>query len=70
MLWKWRVQRNFELWRKSRSHRLVCENFSEYLFFDAYHLPGKANQQLAELMWNASDPNISGPYNLRALINL
>ncbi|OMO65983.1 Lipase, GDSL [Corchorus olitorius] len=48
----------------------VCEYPNEYVFFDAYHLTGKVNQQLAELMWNATDPNVSGPYNLKTLINL
>ena len=49
----------------------VCENPNEYLFFDAYHLNGEANQQLAELMWSSTDHNVSGPnYNLKELINL
>ncbi|OMO65980.1 hypothetical protein COLO4_30843 [Corchorus olitorius] len=48
----------------------LCENPNKYLFFDAYHLTGKASQQLAELMWSSTDPKISGPYNLKALINL
>uniref|UniRef100_A0A7N2LM97 Uncharacterized protein n=1 Tax=Quercus lobata TaxID=97700 RepID=A0A7N2LM97_QUELO len=44
----------------------LCENVSEYVFFDSIHATEKANQQIAELMWSGT-PNITGPYNLAAL---
>ncbi|XP_022715357.1 GDSL esterase/lipase 1-like [Durio zibethinus] len=44
----------------------VCSDPSEYLFFDAYHLTEKANKLIAELLWSGT-PNITGPYNLKAL---
>ena len=44
----------------------LCENVSEYVFFDSVHATEKANQQIAELMWSGT-PNITGPYNLAAL---
>ncbi|KAM3747001.1 hypothetical protein ACB098_05G005700 [Castanea mollissima] len=44
----------------------LCENPSEYVFFDTAHPTEKAYQQLAELMWSGT-PNVAGPYNLKAL---
>ena len=44
----------------------LCSDPSEYLFFDSSHLSDKANNQIAELMWSGA-PNITGPYNLKAL---
>uniref|UniRef100_A0A2N9FTY1 SGNH hydrolase-type esterase domain-containing protein n=1 Tax=Fagus sylvatica TaxID=28930 RepID=A0A2N9FTY1_FAGSY len=44
----------------------LCENASEYVFFDTVHPSEKANKQFAELMWNGT-PNITRPYNLKAL---
>uniref|UniRef100_A0A2N9FUW4 GDSL esterase/lipase 1-like n=1 Tax=Fagus sylvatica TaxID=28930 RepID=A0A2N9FUW4_FAGSY len=44
----------------------LCENVSEYVFFDSIHPTEKVNQQFAELMWSGT-PNITGPYNLKAL---
>ncbi|KAK7841648.1 GDSL esterase/lipase 1-like [Quercus suber] len=44
----------------------LCENVSEYVFFDSIHATEKANKQIAELMWSGT-PNITGPYNLAAL---
>ncbi|KAM3699178.1 hypothetical protein ACJW31_05G006100 [Castanea mollissima] len=44
----------------------LCENVSEYVFFDSIHPTEKVNQQIAEPMWSGT-PNITGPYNLIAL---
>ncbi|CAN8321891.1 unnamed protein product [Cochlearia groenlandica] len=48
---------------------VLCENVSEYLFFDASHLTEKANRQIAELVWNGP-ASVTGPYNLKALFEL
>ncbi|KAB1206978.1 GDSL esterase/lipase 1 [Morella rubra] len=45
----------------------LCENPSEYLFFDSAHPTERANQQLAELMWNG-DLNITRPYSIKELV--
>ncbi|CAK7338953.1 unnamed protein product [Dovyalis caffra] len=45
---------------------LLCDDVSEYLFFDAVHPTEKANYQFAELMWNGSTKIIK-PYNLKSL---
>ena len=47
----------------------LCENVSEYVFFDGGHTTEKANEHLANLMWSGT-PNIAGPYNLKALFEL
>ncbi|XVF27130.1 hypothetical protein REPUB_Repub14bG0080000 [Reevesia pubescens] len=44
----------------------LCSDPTEYLFFDSNHISDKANNQIAELMWSGT-PNITGPYNLKAL---
>ncbi|CAE5960167.1 unnamed protein product [Arabidopsis arenosa] len=44
----------------------LCENVTDYLFFDSSHLTEKAHRQIAELIWGGS-PNVTGPYNLKAL---
>ncbi|KAF3521329.1 hypothetical protein F2Q69_00047027 [Brassica cretica] len=44
----------------------LCENVTDYLFFDSTHLTEKAHRQIAELIWNGP-PNVTGPYNLKAL---
>ncbi|XVE51797.1 hypothetical protein DITRI_Ditri02bG0070300 [Diplodiscus trichospermus] len=44
----------------------LCSDPTEYLFFDSDHLSEKANMQIARLMWSGA-PNITGPYNLKAL---
>ncbi|KAF2606497.1 hypothetical protein F2Q68_00043728 [Brassica cretica] len=41
----------------------LCENDTEYLFFDSFHLTEKAHRQIAELIW-------SGPSNVTARCNL
>ncbi|XVF67194.1 hypothetical protein PTKIN_Ptkin10aG0100700 [Pterospermum kingtungense] len=47
----------------------LCEKPSEYLFFDSGHPTERANQEIAELFWDGT-PNMTGPYNLKALFNL
>ncbi|KAF7136299.1 hypothetical protein RHSIM_Rhsim08G0242800 [Rhododendron simsii] len=44
----------------------LCNNASEYFFFDSYHPTEMAYQQFAELMWSGT-PNITGPHNLKSL---
>ncbi|KAJ6959730.1 GDSL esterase/lipase 1-like isoform X2 [Populus alba x Populus x berolinensis] len=44
----------------------LCDNVSEYLFFDGIHPTEKANYQFAKLMWDGS-PKIVKPYNLKTL---
>ncbi|CAA0406669.1 unnamed protein product [Arabidopsis thaliana] len=52
----------------SQSYEL-CENVTDYLFYDPFHLTEKANRQIAELIWSGPT-NITGPYNLKALFEL
>ncbi|CAA7018495.1 unnamed protein product [Microthlaspi erraticum] len=47
----------------------LCENVTDYLFFDSSHLTEKAHRQIAELIWSGP-PNVTGPYNLKALFEL
>ncbi|EEF29145.1 zinc finger protein, putative [Ricinus communis] len=44
----------------------LCENPSEYLFFDSSHPTEKFNNQLAKLMWSGN-PDITIPCNLKEL---
>ncbi|CAI9280893.1 unnamed protein product [Lactuca saligna] len=43
----------------------VCENSSDYLFFDSFHPNEVASRQFAEIFWNG-DSKITEPYNLKA----
>ncbi|CAE5960165.1 unnamed protein product [Arabidopsis arenosa] len=52
----------------SQSYEL-CENVTDYLFFDPFHLTEKVHQQIAELIWSGST-NVTEPYNLKALFEL
>jgi hypothetical protein len=49
----------------------LCENISEYVFFDSAHLSERANEQVAKLMWSGTS-NVTGAnyYNLKALFEL
>jgi hypothetical protein len=47
----------------------LCENASEYVFFDSAHLSERANQQVAKLMWSGTS-NVTGAYNLKDLFEL
>jgi hypothetical protein len=44
----------------------LCDNVSEYFFFDGIHPTEKVNYQFAKLMWDGS-PKIIKPYNLKTL---
>ncbi|KAK2970018.1 hypothetical protein RJ640_008358, partial [Escallonia rubra] len=44
----------------------LCDDPSDYVFFDSYHPSEVAYQQMAELMWQGN-PSITGPYNLKSL---
>ena len=44
----------------------LCENVSDYMFFDGSHTSEKANQQTAELMWDGPS-DLVGPYTLKTL---
>ncbi|KAL8110704.1 hypothetical protein AgCh_026443 [Apium graveolens] len=45
----------------------LCNNASEYLFFDSAHPSEMANQQLSKLMWEGSS-SVTGPHNLESLL--
>ncbi|KAL5583398.1 hypothetical protein UlMin_015840 [Ulmus minor] len=47
----------------------LCDNVSEYVFFDSGHLTDKAYQQFAKLVWNGK-LNFKGGYNLKSLFEL
>ncbi|XP_015900704.3 GDSL esterase/lipase 2-like [Ziziphus jujuba] len=44
----------------------LCQNPSEYVFFDSIHLTERAYQQFAKPSWNGK-PTLSGSYSLKAL---
>ncbi|XP_010270696.1 PREDICTED: GDSL esterase/lipase 5-like [Nelumbo nucifera] len=44
----------------------LCDKPSEYVFWDAIHLTDKAYQQMAEQMWNGTNPVVEGNYNLKS----
>lgn len=46
----------------------VCEDVSEYLFFDSVHPTEKAYKQLAKLIWRGGY-NVSWPYNIKTLVD-
>ncbi|GAA0171971.1 lipase [Lithospermum erythrorhizon] len=61
---------------KAVSEYQLCENVSDYVFFDSFHATEKVHQQLAEVMWEgtifslAASPSVAiGPrsYNLKDL---
>ncbi|XP_011043915.1 PREDICTED: GDSL esterase/lipase 1-like [Populus euphratica] len=47
----------------------LCDNVSEYLYFDAVHPTEKANYQFAKLMWKGSTEVVK-PYNLKTLFEM
>lgn len=47
----------------------LCENASEYLFFDSNHPSEVAYQQLAKLMWEGS-ASVTGPHNLKSFFHV
>ncbi|XP_060669714.1 GDSL esterase/lipase 1-like isoform X2 [Ziziphus jujuba] len=44
----------------------LCDNVSEYVFFDSAHPTERAYKQLAQLAWSG-EPSVTGSYNLKAL---
>jgi hypothetical protein len=48
----------------------LCENISEYVFFDSAHLSERANEQVAKLMWSGTSNVTGANYNLKALFEL
>ncbi|XP_020213887.1 GDSL esterase/lipase 1 [Cajanus cajan] len=42
----------------------LCENSSEYVFFDSVHPTERLDQIISQLMWSG---NLAGPYNLKTL---
>ncbi|KAE7998992.1 hypothetical protein FH972_003480 [Carpinus fangiana] len=52
--------------KRSLKEYELCGNASEYLFFDAAHPSERANQQLANLLWNGN-LDVTWPHNLKAL---
>ncbi|KAH7547008.1 hypothetical protein FEM48_Zijuj01G0261400 [Ziziphus jujuba var. spinosa] len=44
----------------------LCDNVSDYVFFDSVHPTERTNEVLAHLAWSG-EPNVTGPYNLAAL---
>ena len=44
----------------------LCDNVSEYVFFDPTHPTERAYQQLAQLTWSGNS-SVTGPFNLKAL---
>ncbi|XP_061947419.1 GDSL esterase/lipase 3-like [Populus nigra] len=44
----------------------LCDNASEYLFFDGIHPADEVHNQFAKLLWSGN-PDVGGPYNLKTL---
>lgn len=44
----------------------LCENPSDFLYFDSFHPTEKVNEQIAKLFWSGNS-DITGPYNLKSL---
>ncbi|TKY61147.1 GDSL esterase/lipase 1 [Spatholobus suberectus] len=44
----------------------LCENPSEYVFFDSVHPTERADQIISQLIWSGNQ-SITGPYNLKTL---
>ena len=47
----------------------LCDNPSEYVFFDSGHLTERAYQQFSKQAWSGL-PSFTGPYNLKALFEI
>lgn len=46
----------------------LCENPSDYVFWDSFHLTEKVYKQFADQMWSGAEESRSaGPYNLKDL---
>nr|GEV16921.1 SGNH hydrolase-type esterase domain-containing protein [Tanacetum cinerariifolium] len=46
----------------------LCNNATEFLFFDSLHPNELASSQFAKMFWKG-DPMVTGPYNLKALFD-
>ncbi|PWA43567.1 SGNH hydrolase-type esterase domain-containing protein [Artemisia annua] len=46
----------------------LCDNATEFLFFDSAHPSEQASQQIAEMFWKG-DSKVTAPYNLQALFS-
>nr|GEX94905.1 SGNH hydrolase-type esterase domain-containing protein [Tanacetum cinerariifolium] len=46
----------------------LCDNATEFLFFDSLHPNELASSQFAKMFWKG-DPMVTGPYNLKALFD-
>nr|GEU71426.1 ribonuclease H-like domain, reverse transcriptase, RNA-dependent DNA polymerase [Tanacetum cinerariifolium] len=46
----------------------LCNNITEFLFFNSLHPNEIADRQFAELFWKG-DPMVTGPYNLKAVFD-
>ncbi|GKC11128.1 lipase, GDSL [Tanacetum coccineum] len=46
----------------------LCDNISDYLFFDSNHCTEVANRQYAKLFWDG-DSSVTTPYNLKAFFH-
>ena len=44
----------------------VCENASDYVFFDSVHPTERADKIFSKLIWSGNQ-TITGPYNLKTL---
>jgi hypothetical protein len=44
----------------------LCDNASEYLFFDGIHPADEVLNQFEKLLWSGN-PDVAGPYNLKTL---
>lgn len=47
----------------------LCENPSEYVFFDSVHPTERADEIISQFMWSGNS-SIAGPYNLKTLFQL
>ncbi|KAH7547006.1 hypothetical protein FEM48_Zijuj01G0261200 [Ziziphus jujuba var. spinosa] len=52
--------------RRVKTEYYLCDNVSEYVFFDPAHPTERAYELLAQMAWSG-EPSFTGPYNLKAL---
>ncbi|KAD4584897.1 hypothetical protein E3N88_22498 [Mikania micrantha] len=45
----------------------LCDNISDYFFFDSNHCTEVVYRQFAELYWNGGESNVTAPYDLKTL---
>ena len=66
MLGKWIHIGEFQFVEKDPMSTNYVRKLVTFCFFDSVHPTEKAYQQFAELIWSGT-PNITSPYNLKAL---